>query len=162
MQYLTVVQIPIFVFFFLQLKITMAFHELVEGECGVPSSLIRLTSHFVKDHGFKEEGIHRPFIPPESFQATDSEQLVKQFIEETSCPQTFRMDNLLQEMREIDQNIQPPVAAPGVVKELTGLDTSWANQYLESGRHFDVTFFYFFFFFFFLHKFTFCNSINII
>ncbi|KAL2712004.1 peroxisomal targeting signal 1 receptor [Vespula squamosa] len=120
-----------------KLKNTMAFHELVEGECGVPSSLIRLTSHFVKDHGFKEEGIHRPFIPPESFQATDSEQLVKQFIEETSCPQTFRMDNLLQEMREIDQNIQPPVAAPGVVKELTGLDTSWANQYLESGRHFD-------------------------
>ncbi|KAI4497026.1 hypothetical protein M0802_007772 [Mischocyttarus mexicanus] len=114
----------------------MAFHELVEAECGVPNSLIRLTSHFVKDHGFKEEGIHHPFIPPESFQPTDSEQLVKQFIEETSCPQTFRMDNLLQEMREIDQNIQPPVAAPGVVKELTGSDTSWANQYLESGRHF--------------------------
>lgn len=115
----------------------MAFHELVEGECGVPSSLISLTSHFVKDHGFKEEGIHHPFIPPESFQATNSEHLVKQFLEETSCPQTFRMDNLLQEMREIDQNIQPPVAAPGVVKELTGLDTSWANQYLESGKHFD-------------------------
>lgn len=116
----------------------MAFRELVEGDCGGPSSLIRLTSHFVSDHGFKEEGIHRPFEPVESFQASDSDQLVKQFLEEhPSCPQTFRMDNLLQEMREIDQNIHPPIAAPGVAQELTTLDTAWANQYLESGRHFN-------------------------
>ncbi|XP_054001989.1 peroxisomal targeting signal 1 receptor [Hylaeus anthracinus] len=116
----------------------MAFRELVEGDCGGPSSLIHLTSHFVRDHGFKEEGIHRPFGPVEPFQASDSDQLVKQFLEENpSCPQTFRMDNLLQEMREIDQNIHPPIAAPGVAQELTGLDTAWANQYLESGRHFN-------------------------
>ncbi|KOC66449.1 Peroxisomal targeting signal 1 receptor [Habropoda laboriosa] len=116
----------------------MAFRELVEGDCGGPSSLIRLTSHFVRDHGFKEEGIRHPFEPVEPFQASDSDQLVKQFLEENpSCPQTFRMDNLLQEMREIDQNIHPPIAAPGVAQELTSLDTAWANQYLESGRHFN-------------------------
>ncbi|XP_076679355.1 peroxisomal biogenesis factor 5 isoform X1 [Andrena cerasifolii] len=116
----------------------MAFRELVEGDCGGPSSLIHLTSHFVRDHGFKEEGIRHPFGPVEPFQASDSDQLVKQFLEENpSCPQTFRMDNLLQEMREIDQNIHPPIAAPGVAQELTGLDTAWANQYLESGRHFN-------------------------
>lgn len=116
----------------------MAFRELVEGDCGGPSSLIRLTSHFVRDHGFKEEGIHHPFGQMEPFQGSDSDQLVKQFLAESpSCPQTFRMDNLLQEMREIDQNIHPPIAAPGVAQELTGLDTAWANQYLESGRHFN-------------------------
>lgn len=115
----------------------MAFRDLVEGDCGGPSSLIHLTSHFVRDHGFKEEGIHHPFGPVEPFQTSNSDQLVKQFLEENpSCPQTFRMDNLLQEMREIDQNIHPPTAAPGVAQELTGLDTAWANQYLESGRHF--------------------------
>lgn len=117
----------------------MALRELVEGDCGGPSSLIHLTSHFVRDHGFKEEGIHHPFDHVEPFQTSDSDQLVKQFLEENpSCPQTFRMDNLLQEMREIDQNIHPPIAAPGVAQELTSLDTAWANQYLESGRHFNV------------------------
>ncbi|XP_043597465.1 peroxisomal targeting signal 1 receptor isoform X2 [Bombus pyrosoma] len=116
----------------------MALRELVEGDCGGPSSLIHLTSHFVRDHGFKEEGIRHPFDHVEPFQASDSDQLVKQFLEENaSCPQTFRMDNLLQEMREIDQNIHPPIAAPGVAQELTSLDTAWANQYLESGRHFN-------------------------
>ncbi|XP_003690158.1 peroxisomal targeting signal 1 receptor [Apis florea] len=116
----------------------MALRELVEGDCGGPSSLIHLTSHFVRDHGFKDEGIHHPFEHVEPFQASDSDQLVKQFLEENpSCPQTFRMDNLLQEMREIDQNIHPPIAAPGVAQELTSLDTAWANQYLESGRHFN-------------------------
>lgn len=116
----------------------MALRELVEGDCGGPSSLIRLTSHFVRDHGFKEEGIHHPFEHVEPFQASDADQLVKQFLEENpSCPQTFRMDNLLQEMREIDQNIHPPIAAPGVAQELTSVDTAWANQYLQSGRHFN-------------------------
>ncbi|XP_076284894.1 peroxisomal biogenesis factor 5 [Lasioglossum baleicum] len=115
----------------------MALRELVEGDCGGPSSLIHLTSHFVRDHGFKEEGIRHPFGHVEPFQPIDSDQLVKQFLEENaSCPQTFRMDNLLQEMRDIDHNIHPPIAAPGVAQELTGLDTAWANQYLESGRHF--------------------------
>ncbi|OAD60978.1 Peroxisomal targeting signal 1 receptor [Eufriesea mexicana] len=110
----------------------MAFRELVEGDCGGPSSLIRLTSHFVRDHGFKEEGLHYPFEHVEPFQASDSDQLVKQFLEENpSRPQTFRMDNLLQEMREIDQNIHPPIAAPGVAQELTRLGPKWAEEYIE-------------------------------
>lgn len=123
----------------------MAFRELVEGDCGGPSSLIRLTSHYVQDHGFKEEDIHRPFNSPETdiafrhqIKTSDSDQLVQQFLEESACPQTFRMDNLLQEVREIDQNFHPPVAMAGTVTELTGLDTVWANQYLESGKHFEV------------------------
>ncbi|XP_018301409.1 peroxisomal targeting signal 1 receptor isoform X2 [Mycetomoellerius zeteki] len=96
----------------------MAFRELVEGDCGGSSSLIRLASHYVRDHGFKEEGIHRPFSSSEAFQTPDADQLVQQFLEEPACPQTFRMDNLLQEMREIDQSIHPPKTGPEIIREL--------------------------------------------
>lgn len=115
----------------------MAFRELVEGDCGGPSSLMRLTSHYVQDHGFKEEGIHQPFSPAETFQTQDADRLVQQFLEEPACPQTFRMDNLLQEMREIDQNIHPPRAAPGVVKELSDLNTAWENLCFKSDKQFE-------------------------
>ena len=118
----------------------MSFRDLVEGECGGPNPLMRFTSHFVQDHALKEEGVHDLFNPlREPFESTNSDHLVKQFIEESSVhPQTFKMDHLLQEMRDIDQSIYPPVMAPGVAKELTGQDTAWANQYLQSGGHFDV------------------------
>ncbi|XP_012533225.1 peroxisomal targeting signal 1 receptor [Monomorium pharaonis] len=106
----------------------MAFRELVEGECGGSNSLIRLTSHYVQDHGFKDEGIHRPFTSSEVFQTPDADQLVQQFLEEPSHPQTFRMDNLLQEMREIDQNIHAPRAGPEILKELQdNLDKAWES-----------------------------------
>ena len=117
----------------------MALRDLVEGDCGGPSPLIRLTSHFVKDHALKEEGVRDLFGGLGPFQAESSDQLVKQFLEESQVhPQTFKMGNLLQEMREIDQSIYPPVTAPGVVEELTNQDTAWANQYLQSGGHFQV------------------------
>ncbi|KAJ8681691.1 hypothetical protein QAD02_017483 [Eretmocerus hayati] len=119
----------------------MALRELVEGECGGPNPLIRLTSHFVKDHGLKEEGVRRELfgsvgpIDP----ATSPDQLVKQFLEESNAqhPQTFKMENLLQEMRDIDRgHFAAPVMAPGVAEELANQDTAWANQYLQSGRNF--------------------------
>ncbi|XP_076180985.1 peroxisomal biogenesis factor 5 isoform X2 [Ptiloglossa arizonensis] len=34
--------------------------------------------------------------------------------------------------------LQTQITAPGVAQELTGLDTAWANQYLQSGCHFNV------------------------
>jgi peroxin-5 len=120
----------------------MALRDLVEGDCGGPNPLIRLTSHFVKDHGLKEEGVRDLFGSIDPFETGNSDQIVKQFLEESSAhPQTFKMENLLQEMREIDQSIYPPVTAPGVVEELTNQDTAWANQYLQSGGHFQVNYF---------------------
>ncbi|KAG5343674.1 PEX5 protein, partial [Acromyrmex heyeri] len=110
----------------------MAFRELVEEDCGGSSSLIRLASHYVRDHGFKEEGIHRPFSSSETFQTPDADQLAQQFLEEPACPQTFRMDNLLQEMREIDQSIHPPKTGPEIIRELKNdLDKAW-GPYLTS------------------------------
>lgn len=111
----------------------MAFRELVEGDCGGSSSLIRLASHYVQDHGFKEEGIRQPFSSSETFQTPDADQLVQQFLEEPACPQTFRMDNLLQEMREIDQSIHFPKAGPEIMTELkSDLDKAWENSNLPS------------------------------
>lgn len=73
-------------------------------------------------------------------------QLVQQFLEETlgPSPQTFRMDSLLQEMREIESavTLHAPIPAPGVAAlardGLAPEDSIWAEQYLESGKHFDV------------------------
>lgn len=117
----------------------MAFQELVEGDCGGPSSLMRLASHYMQDHGFKEEGIRRPFdLTSETFGKPDADQFVQEFLQEPACPQTFRMENLLQEMREIDHTIHPPVAAPRVVQELTDLDATWEDLCLKSNKEFEV------------------------
>lgn len=123
----------------------MALRDLVEGDCGGTNSLVRLTSHFVQDRGLKEEGLRHPFPHGDGFSNTDSDQLVQQFLEETlgPSPQTFRMDSLLQEMREIESavTLHAPVPAPGVAAlardGLAPEDSIWAEQYLESGKHFD-------------------------
>ncbi|XP_023248143.1 peroxisomal targeting signal 1 receptor [Copidosoma floridanum] len=116
----------------------MALRDLVEGDCGGPSSLMRLTSHFVKDHGLKDEGVRDIFGSASPFETGNSDQLVKQFLEEQSSvhPQTFKMESLLHEIRDIDQSLYPPVTATGIGEDLTNQDTSWANQYLQSGGHF--------------------------
>jgi len=117
----------------------MAFRELVEGDCGGSSSLIRLASHYVQDHGLKEEGIRRPFNSSEVVPTPDADQLVQQFLEEPTCPQTFRMDNLLQEMREIDQNIHSPKPGSEITRESTNdLDKAWEIPYCTLTKSLDV------------------------
>ncbi|PSN32452.1 Peroxisomal targeting signal 1 receptor [Blattella germanica] len=124
----------------------MALRDLVDGDCGGTNSLVRLTSHFVQDRGLKEEGLRHPFPHGDSFSNTDSDELVQQFLGETlgPSPQTFRMDSLLQEMREIESavTLHAPVPAPGVAAlardGLAPEDSIWAEQYLESGKQFDV------------------------
>jgi hypothetical protein len=75
---------------------------------------------------------------------------VQEFLEETlvqrgisATPQTFHMDSLLQEMREIESARQcslPPVPAPGVAQALTDPDNAcWAEQFLEPNKPFDVS-----------------------
>lgn len=114
----------------------MAFRKLVEGECGGPNPLVRLTSHIVRDHGLKEEGIRHPLGAQEFPESLESEQLVDEFLRGApACPQTFRMDNLLQEMREIDRNVNVPPG--GQMVEPPGPDSAWVDQYLESGCHFN-------------------------
>ncbi|XP_034252676.1 peroxisomal targeting signal 1 receptor isoform X2 [Thrips palmi] len=120
----------------------MALRDLVEAECGGSNSLVRLTSHFTSDHALKDEGLrHRPF-PHHGEPFGDSDQLVQQFLEETlgASPQTFRMDSLLQEMREMEQSGLAPRPSPGVAQ--LAVDPScnpheWAQQFLDAGKHFE-------------------------
>lgn len=121
----------------------MAFRNLVEGDCGNPSSLLNITSHYTRDHGFTEEGLLAPFytLGRQEF-PKDANQLVREFLEESTC-QTFRMENLMQGMREINHSIHQPypiLPAPGITRELNSLDTSvsWTNEYLQSEKHLQV------------------------
>ncbi|XP_059487283.1 peroxisomal targeting signal 1 receptor [Neocloeon triangulifer] len=123
----------------------MALRELVEGECGGANSLVRLTSHFVQDRAHKEDGLRHHFPPhPEAlFGESSADQFVQEFLEETLVqrgidvvPQTFHMDSLLQEMREIESarhSSLPPIPAPGVAQALAdGETTGWADQFAET------------------------------
>lgn len=109
----------------------MAFRDLVEGDCGNSSSLLGLASHYVNNHGFKEEGIQQLLGPPNLRQPVTGDELVKEFLEESVCPQTFRMNNLLQEMRGIEQNISHPMVISGNVIESSSSNNDWIIEYMN-------------------------------
>ncbi|CAH1970546.1 unnamed protein product [Acanthoscelides obtectus] len=111
----------------------MAFRQLTEAECGQANPLQRLTSHITSDHTFADSH-------GQLFQ-TNSDQLVEQFLQETrALPQTFRMDDLMREMHEIEsqRSVLPPVPASTVKDQLHDVqEGAWAQQYIEDGKKFD-------------------------
>ncbi|XP_074029726.1 peroxisomal biogenesis factor 5 isoform X2 [Leptinotarsa decemlineata] len=110
----------------------MAFRPLTEAECGQANPLSRLTSHITHDHTFSESH-------GQVFQSS-SDQLVEQFLQESrAVPQTFRMDDLMREMHEIEsqRSALPPIPASTVKDQLH--DNSWALQYIEDGKRFNET-----------------------
>ncbi|XP_013782928.1 peroxisomal targeting signal 1 receptor-like [Limulus polyphemus] len=122
----------------------MAMKELVEQECGGSNPLMKLTSHFTQDRALQQEGIqnnifgqqHAPFLE-KPLSGITKEEMVEEFMSETQrhlhhnvAPQTFNMDSLLQEMREIERTCQPPLPGPGVADLATS--RNWAEEYLAS------------------------------
>lgn len=109
----------------------MSLRELVEPDCQGANSLMRLGNHIRHDAAFKDEG----FGPSTSFtnrsQQFGPDQLVQEFLGQIAPPQTFRMDALLQEMREIDaQSFHNHIARapPPIIEEVhNGFD--WANEF---------------------------------
>ncbi|XP_075210068.1 peroxisomal targeting signal 1 receptor-like isoform X2 [Lycorma delicatula] len=137
----------------------MSLKELVEGECGGTNSLVRLTSHFVQDRSLKDEDYRHPFHQSDPLSSSpNADQLVQQFLEETlgQSPQTFRMDSLLAEMRDLEGRAgpvqSPPVAQLAAEEHASWAEghsnricsnedegvNSWAEQYLESGKNFQT------------------------
>lgn len=111
----------------------MSLRELVAPDCQGANSLMRLGNHIRNDTAFKDEG----FGPSTSFvhrtHNFGSDELVQEFLGQTAAapPQSFRMDALLQEMREIDaQSFHNRMVeqAPLVISEVNN-DFDWANEF---------------------------------
>ncbi|CAH1240223.1 PEX5 [Branchiostoma lanceolatum] len=118
----------------------MAMRQLVEGECGGANPLMKLTTHFTQDKTLRQEGLRPGFpaarglpVTPDRFAEASEEQLVNEFLADQrshAAPTTFRMDALMQEMREIeDAEMRSRLAqAPNVADLATA--ANWADEYL--------------------------------
>ncbi|KAK6621746.1 hypothetical protein RUM44_001553 [Polyplax serrata] len=119
----------------------MSFHNLLEGDCGGQNPLIKLGSHFTQDQSFRQDRVH-PLTPD----FTQADLLVQEFLEDNLSQnvQTFRMDELFREMRDIESNSSrsPLNQAPNVAQLATNLEGNiqavdqssiWAQEFIGDG-----------------------------
>ncbi|XP_055621818.1 peroxisomal targeting signal 1 receptor [Toxorhynchites rutilus septentrionalis] len=107
----------------------MSFKDLVEPECGGANPLMNLGRQVARDVAFQDEG----FAGGRSAFIGSGNDLVKEFMGQIApAPQTFRMDVLLKEMRDIDaQNFHQRQIVPGppVIEEVNRSDLDWAKEF---------------------------------
>lgn len=115
----------------------MSLRELVDPECGGANPLMRLGSHLVQDAAHKDDGVsglprQMSGGPQFASQPVGEAQLVGDFLGQMHAPppQTFRMDALLQEMRDIDARNHPAqlAHAPAVADEINK-GAAWISQF---------------------------------
>lgn len=119
----------------------MALRELVDAECGGANALMRMGGHMLQDAARKDDGLAGHSAASAAFGnravgPLDEHQMVNEFLGQIApAPQTFRMDALLHEMRQIDaQNFQSPVmCAPNVIDEVNSDGAAlWANEFSQN------------------------------
>lgn len=107
----------------------MSFKDLVEPECGGANPLMNLGRQVTRDVAFQDEG----FVGGRSAFIGSDNDLVKEFMGQIApAPQSFRMDVLLKEMRDIDaQNFHQRQIVPGppVIEEVNRSDMDWAKEF---------------------------------
>lgn len=148
----------------------MSLRNLVEDQCGTANSLVQLSTHLVQETGLQDQGLLHPF-QHENFQ-NQEEQVIcircSNYIPIYCClitssttllalqaspfldgshdnSQTFRMDSLLSEMRDMEvaaltKNIPSGTYSLDSLSQNENI-SDWANQYIESGSKFAVSFF---------------------
>ncbi|XP_058831653.1 peroxisomal targeting signal 1 receptor [Topomyia yanbarensis] len=107
----------------------MSFKDLVEPECGGANPLMNLGRQVTRDVAYQDEG----FAGGRSAYIGSDNDLVKEFMGQIApAPQSFRMDVLLKEMRDIDrQNFHQRQIVPGppVIEEVNRSDLDWEREF---------------------------------
>lgn len=119
----------------------MSLRELVDADCGGANALMRMGSHFSRDHAHKDEGLGGASSSAagmaRNLPAHSGDPMVNEFLGQVRAmpPQTFRMDALLQEMRDIDaQQFHAHLArAPPVIDEVHRGAVDWAKEFAHQG-----------------------------
>lgn len=103
----------------------MSMRRLVEADCGGANPLMSMGNQFSKDVAFQDEGFRQEHRSP-------NEELVNEFLGAAAPPQTFQMNNILQEMREIESRNFHSVAVvsgPKVIDQVA--NDQWATEYAK-------------------------------
>lgn len=105
----------------------MSLRQLVDADCGGANPLMQLGGQFTRDVAHKDEGLARA-----QFERAlrPDEQMINEFLGQVAAPpQSFQMNTLLQEMREIEQqqNINGPAQAARVIDEVRA--AQWAKEF---------------------------------
>lgn len=110
----------------------MSLRQLVDADCGGVNPLMQLGGQFTRDTALKDEG-----FGPQAFERSmrPDEQMVNEFLGQVAGPpQSFQMDSLLREMREIEAQGCQLQAGPRVIDEVvSGHWTKEFNQ-MSDGR----------------------------